>query len=129
VGFGISNIEPTGFITRVSVHVEFNRTGGGSEKQIGNDCRQIISLQNVTPNSSAISNLHAKYVIYILSAIHHCALTEIMSLCFFNHLTAIYFAKTHTCMQNAVQIAYNMKLMVQKTYYEKKGNKCYKTDI
>jgi len=32
-------------------------------------------------------------------------------------------------MQNAVQIAYNMKLMVQKTYYEKKENKCYKTDI
>jgi hypothetical protein len=37
VGFGISSIEPTGFITRVAVHVEFNRTGEGSEKQNGND--------------------------------------------------------------------------------------------
>jgi len=36
VGFGISSIEPTGFITRVSVHVEFNRLGGGSEEQTGN---------------------------------------------------------------------------------------------
>jgi len=37
VGFGISSIETTGFITRVSVHVEFNRKGEGSIKQTGND--------------------------------------------------------------------------------------------
>jgi len=37
VGFGISSTEPPGFIIRLSVHVEFNRTGGGSVKQTGND--------------------------------------------------------------------------------------------
>lgn len=95
------------------LHVEFNnrkrirKTDWQTEDK--HPCRIVHQIH--PPSQTCTQNMW----FHILSAIHFCALKEIRSLSFFVHFTAIYFTKTHTCMWNPVQSAYNMKLMVQNT--------------